>query len=95
MHDEGHDQKQSTSEIFKDMLSQKRNMIMSKLTSFDSDVSINRLVYYRKPGERENFSIKNRCGHFLGEFSAIWITIDSGAGKFIQNFSVSKKPLSM
>lgn len=30
---------QSTSEMFKDMLSQKRNMLMSKLTSFDSDVS--------------------------------------------------------
>lgn len=39
VHDEGQDQKQSTSEMFKDMLSQKRNMIMSKLTSFDSDVS--------------------------------------------------------
>lgn len=31
---------QTTSEMFKDMLSQKRNMLMSKLTSFDSDVSI-------------------------------------------------------
>lgn len=30
---------QSTSEMFKDMLSQKRNMILSKLTSFDSEVS--------------------------------------------------------
>lgn len=30
---------QSTSEMFKDMLSQKRNMLMSKLTSFESDVS--------------------------------------------------------
>lgn len=37
--DDGQDQKQSTSEIFKDMLSQKRHMIMSKITSFDSDVS--------------------------------------------------------
>lgn len=46
IHDEGHDQKQSTSEIFKDMLSQKRNMIMSKLTSFDSDVS-NLLICYK------------------------------------------------
>ena len=35
---EGH--QQSTSEMFKDMLSQKRNMILSKLTSFDSEVSI-------------------------------------------------------
>lgn len=33
------EQKQSTSEMFKDILSQKRNMILSKLTSFDSDVS--------------------------------------------------------
>lgn len=39
LHDDGQDQKQSTSDIFKDMLSQKRNMIMSKLSSFDSDVS--------------------------------------------------------
>lgn len=39
LHDDGQDQKQSTSDIFKDMLSQKRNMILSKLTSFDSDVS--------------------------------------------------------
>lgn len=31
---------QSTSEMFKDLLSQKRNMILSKLTSFDSDVSV-------------------------------------------------------
>lgn len=38
VHDD--DQKQSTSDMFKDILSQKRNMIMSKLTSFDSDVSI-------------------------------------------------------
>lgn len=29
---------QSTSEMFKDLLSQKRNMILSKLTSFDSEV---------------------------------------------------------
>lgn len=40
LHDDGQDQKQSTSDIFKDMLSQKRNMIMSKLSSFDSDVSL-------------------------------------------------------
>lgn len=33
------DQKQSTTEIFKDILSQKRNIIISKLTSFDSDGS--------------------------------------------------------
>jgi hypothetical protein len=31
-------QQQSTSEMFKDMLSQKRNMLLSKLTSFDSEV---------------------------------------------------------
>ncbi|XP_037051965.1 MAP kinase-activating death domain protein isoform X4 [Bradysia coprophila] len=31
---------QSTSEMFKDMLSQKRNMLMSKLTSFDSDATV-------------------------------------------------------
>lgn len=37
--DEGQE-KQSTSEMFKDMFSQKRSMLMSKLTSFDSDVSI-------------------------------------------------------
>lgn len=37
VHDD--DQKQSTSDMFKDILSQKRNMIMSKLTSFDSEVS--------------------------------------------------------
>lgn len=30
---------QTTSEMFKDLLSQKRNMFLSKLTSFDSDVS--------------------------------------------------------
>lgn len=35
------EQKQSTSEMFKDILSQKRNMIMSKLTSFDSEVCLN------------------------------------------------------
>lgn len=37
LHDE--DQKHSTSDMFKDMLSQKRHMILSKLSSFDSDVS--------------------------------------------------------
>lgn len=31
---------QTTSEMFKDLLSQKRNMFLSKLTSFDSEVSI-------------------------------------------------------
>lgn len=36
---EAAEHKQSTSEMFKDILSQKRNMILSKLTSFDSDVS--------------------------------------------------------
>lgn len=39
LHDDGQDQKHSTSDMFKDMLSQKRNMILSKLSSFDSDVS--------------------------------------------------------
>ena len=33
------DHQQSTSEIFKDLLSQKRNMFLSKLTSFESEVS--------------------------------------------------------
>lgn len=32
-------QQQTTSEMFKDMLSQKRNMFLSKLSSFDSEVS--------------------------------------------------------
>lgn len=31
---------QSTADMFKDILNQKRNMLLSKLTSFDSDVSI-------------------------------------------------------
>lgn len=31
---------QTTSEMFKDLLSQKRNMFLSKLTSFDGEVSI-------------------------------------------------------
>lgn len=31
---------QSTTEMFKDMLNQKRNLLFSKLTSFDSDVSV-------------------------------------------------------
>lgn len=35
----GSEHQQTTSEIFKDLLSQKRNMLLSKLTSFDSDVS--------------------------------------------------------
>lgn len=38
-HDPSH-QEQSTTEMFKDMLAQKRNMLMSKLTSFDSDPSV-------------------------------------------------------
>lgn len=37
---EAGEQKQSTSEMFKDILSQKRNMILSKLTSFDSEVNL-------------------------------------------------------
>lgn len=37
---EGEEHKQSTTEVFKDIFSQKRSMILSKLTSFDSDVSI-------------------------------------------------------
>ncbi|XP_031627569.1 MAP kinase-activating death domain protein isoform X3 [Contarinia nasturtii] len=40
LHEEAQDQKQSTSDMFKDMLSQKRNMIMSKLTSFESDATV-------------------------------------------------------
>lgn len=36
---EASEHKQSTSDMFKDILSQKRNMILSKLTSFDSEVS--------------------------------------------------------
>ncbi|KAJ6639366.1 MAP kinase-activating death domain protein [Pseudolycoriella hygida] len=39
MHETG-EHHQSTSEMFKDMLSQKRNMLMSKLTSFDSDATV-------------------------------------------------------
>lgn len=31
---------QSTTEMFKEMLTQKRNILFNKLTSFDSDVSI-------------------------------------------------------
>lgn len=31
---------QSTADMFKDMLTQKKNMLLSKLTSFDSDVSL-------------------------------------------------------
>lgn len=38
-HDPSHHD-QSTTEIFKDMLTQKRNMLMSKLTSFDSDSNV-------------------------------------------------------
>uniref|UniRef100_A0A6B2EDK4 MAP kinase-activating death domain protein n=1 Tax=Phlebotomus kandelakii TaxID=1109342 RepID=A0A6B2EDK4_9DIPT len=37
VHSEG---QQSTTEIFKDMLTQKRNMLFSKLTSFDSDGTV-------------------------------------------------------
>lgn len=33
-------QEQSTTEMFKDMLTQKRNMLMNKLTSFDSDNNV-------------------------------------------------------
>lgn len=43
MQDAPEHQQQSTSEMFKDMLSQKRNLLLSKLTSFDSDVSF--LIY--------------------------------------------------
>lgn len=39
--DQSNEHQQSTSEMFKDMLSQKRQMILSKLTSFDSEVSRN------------------------------------------------------
>lgn len=38
-------QHQSTSEIFKDMLSQKRTMFLNKLTSFDSEVSDERFFW--------------------------------------------------
>lgn len=31
---------QSTADIFKDMLNQKKNMLLSKLTSFESDVKL-------------------------------------------------------
>lgn len=31
---------QTTTDMFKDMLNQKRNMLLSKLTSFESDVSL-------------------------------------------------------
>lgn len=41
---EDQEQKQSTSEMFKDLLSQKRNMILSKLTSFDSEGNVS--VYH-------------------------------------------------
>lgn len=37
---EDQEQKQSTSEMFKDLLSQKRNMILSKLSSFDSEGNV-------------------------------------------------------
>lgn len=35
---------QSTTDMFKDMLNQKRNLLFSKLTSFDSDVSTNMIL---------------------------------------------------
>lgn len=35
---ENDNENQSTTEMFKDMLTQKRNMLLSKLTSFDSEV---------------------------------------------------------
>lgn len=38
-HEPNEAQNQSTTEMFKDMLTQKRNVLLSKLTSFDSDVS--------------------------------------------------------
>ena len=34
-----HEAAQSTTEMFKDLLAQKRNLLLSKLTSFESDVS--------------------------------------------------------
>lgn len=37
--DVDYNEQQSTTEMFKDMLNQKRNLLFSKLTSFDSDVS--------------------------------------------------------
>ncbi|XP_037919112.1 MAP kinase-activating death domain protein isoform X4 [Hermetia illucens] len=37
---ETHDTQQSTTEMFKDMLTQKRNMLLSKLTSFDSEGTV-------------------------------------------------------
>lgn len=37
---------QSTTEMFKDMLAQKRSALLSKLTSFDSDVSISLVVFF-------------------------------------------------
>lgn len=42
-------QQQTTTEMFKDMLSQKRNMFLSKLSSFDSEVSsiVSIVVYPR------------------------------------------------
>lgn len=39
-HEPSSHQEQSTTEMFKDMLSQKRNMLMSKLSSFDSDQNV-------------------------------------------------------
>lgn len=39
-HEPNEAQNQSTTEMFKDMLTQKRNVLLSKLTSFDSDVSV-------------------------------------------------------
>lgn len=47
-HEPSEAQTQSTSEMFKDMLTQKRNVLMSKLTSFDSDVSQNHFYIHYK-----------------------------------------------
>ncbi len=41
-HEPNEAQNQSTTEMFKDMLTHKKNTLLSKLTSFDSDVSIKR-----------------------------------------------------
>lgn len=45
---------QSTSEIFKDMFSQKRTMLMSKLSSFDSEVRHSILYYVCDPAIRNS-----------------------------------------
>lgn len=43
---ENENENQSTTEMFKDMLTQKRNMLLSKLTSFDSEVSCSIVTYH-------------------------------------------------